>query len=183
MKILVTNDDGIFAEGINLLALALKSRGHSVMIAAPSENQSCVGHSLTLRRAIYASKAVLPGLEDVPSYAVTGTPVDCVRLSIGNLGFEPELIISGINHAPNLGTDTLYSGTVSAAMEGGMLGYPAIAIAKDTFTADYMKDAAEYFADNLDSYIELLMKNRSICVLSVNIPSRRASRKAYRAGV
>jgi len=178
MKILVTNDDGIFAEGINLLALALKSRGHSVMIAAPSENQSCVGHSLTLRRAIYADKAVLPGLEDVPSYAVTGTPVDCVRLSIGNLGFDPEIIISGINHAPNLGTDTLYSGTVSAAMEGGMLGYPAIAIAKDTFTADYMKDAAEYFADNLDSYIELLMKNRSICVLSVNIPSM--PREQYR---
>ena len=178
MKILVTNDDGIFAEGINLLALALKRRGHSVMIAAPSENKSCVGHSLTLRSALYAKKTVLNGLEDVPAYAITGTPVDCVRLSIGNLGFDPEIIISGINHAPNLGTDTLYSGTVSAAVEGGILGYPSIAIAKDTFTADFMDDAAEYFADNLADYVELLIKNRGICALSVNIPSM--PREKYR---
>ncbi len=171
MKILVTNDDGIYAEGISCLALALKRRGHWVMIAAPAENQSCVGHSLTLRRALYANSVALSGLEDCPCFAITGSPADCIRLSIGNLGFDPDIIVSGINHAPNLGTDTLYSGTVSAALEAGLIGYPAIAVSKDTFDVAYMEDAAEYFAEHFDRYVELLSANRGICALSVNIPS------------
>lgn len=178
MKILVTNDDGIYAEGISCLAKALKCKGHTVMIAAPSENQSCVGHCLTLRRALYASKTELSGLEGVPAYAITGSPVDCIRLSIGNLGYAPDIVVSGINHAPNLGTDTLYSGTVSAAIEAGMIGYPAIAVSKDTFDVDYMEDAAEFFADNLEAYVELLTQNPDICALSVNIPSM--PRRGYR---
>lgn len=171
MKILVTNDDGIFAEGIRFLALALKRAGHSVMIAAPAENQSCIGHSLTLRKALYVKKYVLSGLEDVPSYSVSGTPVDCIRLGIGNLGFEPELIVSGINHASNLGTDTLYSGTVSAALEGAIMGYRSIAVSKDTFSIDHMEDAAEVFKDMLPELIELFGDIHGIVTISVNIPS------------
>lgn len=171
MKILVTNDDGIFAEGIRFLALALKRAGHTVMIAAPLENQSCIGHSLTLRRPLYVKKYELAGLEDVPCYSVSGTPVDCVRLSTGNLGFEPELIVSGINHASNLGTDTLYSGTVSAALEGAIMGYPALAVSKDTFTVDHMEDAAQCFTELLPELIDMLRGIGGVCVLSVNIPS------------
>ncbi len=171
MKILLTNDDGIFAEGINLLALALKRRGYEIMISAPMENQSCVGHGLTLRSMLYAERRILCGLEDVPCYAVSGTPVDCVRLSLDNFGFEPELIVSGINHASNLGTDTLYSGTVSAALEASMLGFPAIAVSKDTFTTEFMEDAAEYFADLLPELISVMKHEPGIGMLSVNIPS------------
>ena len=176
MKILLTNDDGIYAEGIRELALALKNAGHELFIAAPSENQSCVSHGLTLRKALYADIVFLPGLESVPAYAVSGTPADCVRLSIGNLGADPEVIISGINHAPNLGSDAVYSGTVSAAVEGYMIDLPSIAVSKDTFKTDFMGEAAGYFTSLLP---ELMMFfNNQPGMLNVNIPS--APKAAYK---
>ncbi|MBO4562505.1 MAG: 5'/3'-nucleotidase SurE [Clostridia bacterium] len=173
MRILVTNDDGIFAAGIAELALALKRCGHELFIGAPAENQSCVSHGLTLSRPLYAKAEELPGLAGIPTYAITGTPADCVRLSIGNLGADPEVIISGINQAPNLGTDALYSGTVSAAMEGAMLGIPSIAVSKDTFDTEFMDEAAEFFADMLPKLMEFFGPAESI--LSVNIPSKKRS--------
>jgi 5'-nucleotidase len=172
MRILITNDDGINAEGLRELALALKEAGHDLFIAAPSENQSCVSHGLTLRRPLYADKLVLPGLEEYLTYSVTGTPADCVRLSIGNLGADPEVIVSGINHAPNLGTDAVYSGTVSAAIEGYMILVPSIAVSKDTFTADHMRDAAKYFAGLLPELIRFFDAGPGM--LNVNIPSKPA---------
>lgn len=169
MRILLTNDDGIFAEGLYELAAALRKAGHELFIGAPAENQSCISHALTLRKPLYADKTVIKGLEGITAYSITGTPSDCVRLSLGNLGAEPDVIISGINHAPNLGTDAVYSGTVSAAIEGYMVDIPSIAVSKDTFEVDHMGDAAKFFADILPELMRFFENGSAM--LSVNIPS------------
>jgi 5'/3'-nucleotidase len=120
--LLVTNDDGVHAAGLAALAQALDDLG-DVYVLAPEREQSACGHALTLHRPL----RVEPVRERW--YAVNGTPSDCVNLGV--LGFLPErpvLIASGINHGTNLGDDVTYSGTVSAAMEGLLLGVPSIAV-------------------------------------------------------
>ena len=169
MKILLTNDDGIFALGLVELAKALNAAGHELLIAAPEDNQSCVSHGLTLRRPLHAARTVVPGLENVRAYAIDGTPSDCVRLALGNLDFEPDVVVSGINDAPNLGTDAVYSGTVSAAIEAYMVGVPGVAVAKDTFTLEHMDDAARSFAAMLPKLMKFFETGGGM--LSVNIPS------------
>lgn len=176
MRILLTNDDGYEALGIIVLALALYKKGHELLIAAPDSDQSCVSHSLTLRRPLNAKSVTIPGLEKVRAYAIDGTPSDCVRLAMGNLDFDPDLVVSGINNAPNLGTDAVYSGTVSAAIEAVMVDKPAIAVAKDKFTLDHMDDAAAYFVDLLPTLMRYF-EGRSE-MLSINIPS--TVREEYR---
>lgn len=125
MKILVSNDDGVNAEGIRTLAEALGSIG-DVMIVAPDRNHSGASHSLTLENPLRVetlSERVL---------AVKGTPTDCVHLAVNELlKPQPDLVVSGINHGANLGDDVIYSGTVAAATEGRYLGLPAIAISLD----------------------------------------------------
>lgn len=181
MRILLTNDDGIGAEGIYRLALALKAAGHELFIGAPADNRSCVSHGLTLRDLIYVEKKILRGLEDVPSYAITGTPADCVRISKGNLGADPDVIVSGINHAPNLGTDAVYSGTVAAALEAYMIDIPSIAVSKDTFDAIYMDEAAAWFADNFQELCSFFTDDT--CMLNVNLPSvKRSEYRGVRCG-
>ena len=169
MKILLTNDDGIEAVGINELARALHTKGHELLIAAPEENMSCVSHGLTLRRPLHARRAELPALPGVRAYAIDGTPSDCVRLALGNLDIDPDVIVSGVNDAPNLGSDAVYSGTVSAAIEGLMVDKPAIAVAKDTFTTEHMDAAADYFADVLPELMRFFECGPGM--LSVNVPS------------
>lgn len=176
MKILITNDDGINAVGIIELALALFKKGHELLVAAPEENMSCVSHGLTLRRPLHARKTALKKLPSVRAYAIDGTPSDCVRLAVGNLDFDPDVIVSGINDAPNLGSDAVYSGTISAAIEGLMIDKPAIAVAKDTFTTEHMDDAAAYFADILPDLMRFFDFGPGM--LSVNIPS--TVREKYR---
>ena len=120
--LLVTNDDGVHAEGLAALARALADLG-DVYVVAPEREQSACGHALTLHRPL----RVEPVRERW--FAVNGTPSDCVNLAV--LGFLPErpvLIVAGINHGTNLGDDVTYSGTVSAAMEGILLGVPSIAV-------------------------------------------------------
>ena len=122
MNILLSNDDGIHAEGLAALAAALGGLG-SLTVVAPDRNRSGASNSLTL-------DAPLRILESEPGwYAVNGTPTDCVHLAIsGFLAVQPELVVSGVNDGPNLGDDVLYSGTVAAAMEGRFLGLPTIAV-------------------------------------------------------
>ena len=180
MKILITNDDGIGAVGINELARALFEKGHELLVAAPEGNMSCVSHSLTLRRPLHAAKVTLEKLPSVSAYAIDGTPSDCVRLAMGNLDFDPDLVVSGINDAPNLGSDAVYSGTVSAAIEALMVDKPGIAVAKDTFTTEHMDDAANYFADVLPDLMRFFEAGPGM--LSVNIPSTvRGEYKGVRA--
>ena len=126
MNILVTNDDGIFSEGIKLLARAMEALGE-VTVVAPDREQSASGHSLTLSRPLRLRKI------EHRWFAVDGTPTDCVSLAVQWLMKEapPTLIVSGINFGLNLGNDVTYSGTVSATFEGSLLGIPSIAFSQE----------------------------------------------------
>ena len=130
-RILVTNDDGYRSEGIIALAEALKSLG-TVTIVAPVLEASAIGHALTLRRPLRLE----PVADDV--FAVDGTPTDCVNLAVARVfGGLPDLVVSGINKGWTLGDDVTYSGTVSGAFEGALLGIPAIAISLRATTGVY----------------------------------------------
>ena len=122
MKILVSNDDGYSATGINVLADALAEIA-DVVVVAPDRNRSAASNSLTLHDPLRISKVA------DKRFRVNGTPSDCVHLALtGFLDEEPDLVVSGINHGANLGDDVIYSGTVAAAMEGRFLGFPSIAV-------------------------------------------------------
>ena len=122
MKILVSNDDGFLATGINVLTEALAEIA-DVVVVAPDRNRSAASNSLTVHAPLRISKVA------ENRYSVDGTPSDCVHLALtGLLDDEPDLVVSGINHGANLGDDVIYSGTVAAAMEGRFLGLPTIAI-------------------------------------------------------
>jgi len=122
LTILVTNDDGIYSKGILVLAKALKEVGE-VFIVAPDREKSAIAHSLTLHRPLRVEKIKRN------TYAIDGTPADCVHLGVNAILPErPQLIVSGINKGGNLGDDVTYSGTVSAAFEGTLLGIPSFAI-------------------------------------------------------
>jgi 5'-nucleotidase len=126
MKILLTNDDGIHAEGLRALYELLKPK-HSITVVAPDRERSAVGHGITLDRPIRAEKIVLNGGWE--GFAVTGTPADCIKLAIVEiLKTKPELVISGINPGANVGVNINYSGTVAAAREAALYGIPAIAV-------------------------------------------------------
>ena len=121
-RILVTNDDGVHSEGIHALAQALEPLGE-VMVVAPIQEASAIGHALTLRRPLRL-EPIKPGI-----FAVDGTPTDCVNVAMAHvLHGKPDLIVSGINKGWNLGDDVTYSGTVSGALEGALLGIPSIAV-------------------------------------------------------
>jgi 5'-nucleotidase len=120
--ILVTNDDGIGAEGLRMLVRSLSSLGRVVAVA-PDQERSAASHSITLHRPLRVNRV------SRSAYSVDGTPTDCVMLAVHEiLGQRPDLIVSGINHGANLGDDVHYSGTVSAAFEGGILGIASMAV-------------------------------------------------------
>jgi 5'-nucleotidase len=131
--ILVSNDDGVYAPGLAALAAALETVG-AVYVVAPDRERSAVGHALTLHRPLRV-ETVRPGW-----FAVNGTPSDCVNLGVlGLLPVRPEVVVAGVNAGSNLGDDVTYSGTVSAAMEGTLLGLPAMAVSlvQGTRAAEY----------------------------------------------
>jgi len=133
--ILVTNDDGIHAAGLAALAAALAPLGE-VYVVAPDREQSAVGHALTLHRPLRVERVA------ERRFAVNGTPSDCVNLGVlGLLPEPPALVVSGINHGSNLGDDVTYSGTVSAAMEGTLLGVPSMAVSQLDAEAGGFEDA------------------------------------------
>lgn len=142
MKLLVSNDDGYLAAGIGALVKALAGAGHEVYVAAPHRQRSAASRLMTLHEPLRAERVTLPAAPDVPAYAVSGTPVDCVRLALGNLFPAPDAVLSGVNHGANLGTDTLYSGTVAAAHEAALLGYPAVAVSCCRMDAAHFDTAA-----------------------------------------
>jgi len=125
MKILLTNDDSIRAEGLAALWNALKDIA-DVAVVAPDRERSATGHGITMDVPLRAEKT---SLFDGQGWMVNGTPADCVKLAVNCLLKEkPDLVIAGINRGPNLGIDVFYSGTVSGAMEGTILGFPSIAV-------------------------------------------------------
>ncbi|XWN36025.1 MAG: 5'/3'-nucleotidase SurE [Balneola sp.] len=124
--ILVCNDDGIFSPGIKALAEVASEFGE-VVVVAPDRQQSAVGHAITMSVPLRANEMTVA--KKYKGFAVNGTPADCIKLAHGNLlDRNPDLVLSGINHGSNAGINILYSGTVSAATEGTILGYPSIAV-------------------------------------------------------
>src|ERR671922_1180116 len=132
MKVLLTNDDGITATGLNALRQALlEVPGLELAVIAPDSNRSATARSITTRHPLWVEEVEFG--DGTSGFATDGTPVDCVRFaSLGLIEFEPELIVSGINHGANLGDDITYSGTVAAALEGIVLGIPALAVSQQS---------------------------------------------------
>lgn len=138
--ILLTNDDGINAPGLRILAEETAKIG-DVVVIAPESERSAVGHGITLNRPLRAAR-VHRG-KRLFGYAVDGTPADCVKLAVKSLlARRPDLVVSGINPGPNAGINVIYSGTVSAAVEAAIMGLPALAVSLDSFTAAEFVPAA-----------------------------------------
>ena len=137
--ILVTNDDSVNAKGIQSLVKIASKHGR-VVVVAPDKPQSGMGHAITLNDPIRLTRVSMFG--DIEAYATSGTPVDCVKLAIYEvLNRKPDLVLSGINHGENSSTNVLYSGTMSAAIEGAMEGLPSIGFSLSNFSpeADFMQ--------------------------------------------
>jgi 5'-nucleotidase len=130
LKVLLTNDDGISAPGLQAMRRALlEIPGIELAVIAPDSNRSATARSITTRRPLWVEEVDFG--DGSSGFATDGTPVDCVRFAtLGLIEFQPELIVSGINHGANLGDDITYSGTVAAALEGIVLGIPAIAVSQ-----------------------------------------------------
>ena len=154
MKLLISNDDGIFAQGIRTLANTLAAAGHDITVVCPDRERSATGHGLTLHKPIRAEQVESVFAPGIQAWACSGTPSDCVKLAFGALLDQPpDLVLSGINHGSNLGTDVLYSGTVSAAMEGVIEGISSIALSLTGFTSNDFQPAAD-FAGRLVKQLE-----------------------------
>ena len=133
MRVLLTNDDGIEAEGLQALRRALRDvDGIELAVIAPDGDRSAMARSITTRRPLWVAEVDFD--DGTVGYATDGTPVDCVRLANLGLveGFEAELVVAGINHGSNLGDDITYSGTVAAALEAIVLGLPGIAVSQQS---------------------------------------------------
>jgi 5'-nucleotidase len=144
LRVLLTNDDGIFAEGLRALAGCFHQVAET-FIVAPDHEQSATGHAITMHRPLRAEQVKMPLTPDVPAWYVNGTPADCVKLAVESLlPGRPDLVVSGINRGSNLGTDVLYSGTVSAAIEAVILGIPAIAVSLTEHRENYYDHAAGF---------------------------------------
>jgi 5'-nucleotidase len=178
MRILVTNDDGIDSPGIFALKQALDPLGE-VSVIAPDSNRSATARSITIRRPLTVEERTLP--DGSIGYATDGTPVDCVRFAVlGLLGDEPpDIVVSGINHGLNLGDDVTYSGTVAAAFEGVLLGWPAIAVSQQSINSRHWHSPdAEYDFRAVAGFVARLVPLvtaagfPSKIVLNVNAPGR-----------
>lgn len=169
MKLLISNDDGILSLGVRSLANGLAAAGHDITVVCPDRERSATGHSLTLHDPIRAEIVASHFDPSIKAWACSGTPSDCVKLALGALlDSPPDLVLSGINHGSNVGTDILYSGTVSAAMEGIIEGIGAIAFSVASFAATDFQPAVK-FAQNLLDQIAV-QPLPEVMLLNVNIP-------------
>lgn len=168
MRILITNDDGIYSEGIMALYVRL-SRVGDVTVVAPDSEKSAVGHGITMAEPLRVKRAYRR--KRFFGHAVSGTPADCVKIGVMSLmKKKPHVVVSGINLGPNVGFSALYSGTVSGATEGAILGIPSVALSLGTFS-DPDFSAAARFAGKIVLKIGREGLPRGI-FLSVNVPSR-----------
>ncbi|GAB4136539.1 MAG: 5'/3'-nucleotidase SurE [Cyanobacteria bacterium J069] len=177
MHLLISNDDGIFSLGIRTLANTLAQAGHQVTVVCPDRERSATGHGLTLHKPIRAEEIDSVFQPGVKAWACSGTPSDCVKLALGALlDSPPDMVLSGINHGSNLGTDVLYSGTVSAAMEGVIEGLTSIAFSLTSFASQEFQPAAN-FAQRLVSYLAANPLPQPM-LLNVNVPAVPAEKLA-----
>ncbi len=167
MRILLSNDDGVLAEGLEVMHQYL-SEHHEVTVIAPDRNCSGMSSALSLQSPLRLQKT------SNGFYSVNGTPSDCVQLGVNSGQFEePELVVSGINHGPNLGDDVIYSGTVAAALEGRHLGHPAIAVSlcsnKHSENTEYFETAAKLTCNIVKHLKEHPLGMNEI--LNINVPN------------
>jgi len=166
LNILVSNDDGYRAEGIQKLAAALRPLAN-ITVIAPDRNRSAASNSLTLENPLRVYQEDAPDNEE--HFSVNGTPTDCVHLALtGLISRNADMVVSGINHGANLGDDVLYSGTVAAAMEGRFLGLPAIAFSLVSSSNENMDTAARVAYDIVAKLEQNELSGDTI--LNVNIP-------------
>jgi 5'-nucleotidase len=166
MRILISNDDGYQAPGIIALFRAMQKIA-DVEVVAPEQNNSAKSNALTLHSPIYIRQA-----ENGFRY-VTGTPADCVHIALtGLLGYKPDLVVSGINNGANMGDDTIYSGTVGAAMEAYLMGIPAIAFSQVEKGWANIDDAAQWAMNFVQSMSRPSSSLGSPWLLNVNIPNK-----------
>jgi 5'-nucleotidase len=180
MKVLLTNDDGIGATGLNTLRRALlEVPGIDLAVVAPDSNRSATARSITFQQPLWVEEVEFG--DGTSGFQTDGTPVDCVRLAaLGLLDFEPEVIVSGINHGANLGDDITYSGTVAAALEGVVLGLPAIAVSQQAdhgaldfragraWQREHFEQAAAFTARMVEELAEVPVPEGTL--LNVNVP-------------
>jgi 5'-nucleotidase len=167
MRVLVSNDDGVDAPGIRILAEGLRAAGHEVLVVAPDRDRSGASNSLTLDAPVRVLQ------RDEHTWCVYGTPTDCVHVAItGMLELEPDKVVSGINNTANLGDDVIYSGTFAAAMEGRFLGLPAVAMSLARGEGE-----ARHYATAARAAAEIIARLRvdplpADTILNVNVPDR-----------
>jgi len=184
MRILLVNDDGIDAPGLRIMAETLSCE-HELYIVAPEAERSGFSHSVTIFRDMRYGKAAYDAVE---SYAISGTPADCVKFAVIHLFKDrrPDLVLSGINSGPNLGSDIMYSGTVAAASEGVFLGIPAIAVSLGGFIApdahgasearqhyqarEFYTEAAGFIKRNLAALYAAAKERAGEMLLNINYP-------------
>lgn len=166
MKILLTNDDGIDAKGIQLVAKSLQEN-HEIIIVAPDRQRSASSHSITLSTPLIIKEVKVQGL-NCRCFSVSGTPADCTKVAIEKIvPFKVDLVISGINDGYNLGTDVLYSGTVSAAIEAAIMKTPSIAVSCNGSDQGF-EIAVDYINKIINSVKTKNLKGD--VVLNINIP-------------
>ncbi len=173
MRLLLTNDDGVFAPGLVALARVLSRAGHECSVVAPDRERSSVGHAITLTRPLRlwpVSAGSYP--EKSSAFACDGTPSDCVLLAHEEVIPNPDMVVSGINRGPNLGDDLTYSGTVSAAMEGIILGSSSMAVSLNCSESDpeHFYETAAAVAASLLSFLGTYPLSRGV-LLNVNVPN------------
>lgn len=172
MKILLTNDDGVFAPGISVMANFLNKKNYNSFVVAPNRERSSVGHAITLHRPLRLWRVENgPYPVGYQTYACDGTPSDSVVLAVEELEPETSLVVSGINRGPNVADDLTYSGTVSAAMEGVILGCPAIAVSLNSSRDD--DENYETAAHIVCKVIEWINENPlpKGVLLNINVPN------------
>jgi 5'-nucleotidase len=183
LRVLLTNDDGIHAQGLQTLRRALAAlEDVELAVIAPDENMSATARSITTRRPLWVTE--VPFDDGTHGYSCDGTPVDCVRLaSLGLVDdFEPDLVVAGINHGSNLGDDITYSGTVAAALEGIVLGIPGIAVSQQSQAREMdfrlgdafnFETAAAFTARVVDRIDDVPLPAGTL--LNINVPAGDAS--------
>ncbi|MBI9109074.1 MAG: 5'/3'-nucleotidase SurE [Spirochaetales bacterium] len=164
MRILLTNDDGIKSPGLDALRQSLNM--HDVWVVAPKTEQSGKSHSVTLFEPVCYEQL------DEQVFSCSGSPADCVLYSYrGALPVKPDIVISGINIGPNLGTDLIYSGTAAAARQAALMGYPGVAVSMSSFAAPFhFGTTADFIADNLELLLELWHLDHFININTPNVP-------------
>ena len=170
MKILLTNDDGYFAPGIQALAKVLAEE-HEVVVIAPEEEHSGQSHAITIKHSLIVKPVEIEGV-DVEAYSVSGTPADCVRAGLDKIvPWKPDVIFSGCNAGYNAGMDIIYSGTVSAAMEGVLLGIPSVAVSARWVKGQCRYDTAASVAKKIfDKVKKPFLSSAKPMVLNINVP-------------